>query len=155
MRGSQWYQSLEELMEKSTYWSSVGELCKCTWSDQFRRFQGSILLLLASWKIKEGELIGKMDWKSLEQWFWSCRKVSYGASLAERFWSLILENLEEYGRANFGVHQLASGKIKEGELREKLDWKRVEKGFWSCWILSCQINLAGCSGYLSLGNWMG
>ena len=53
MIASQWYQSLEELMEKSTYWSWAEELCKWTWSNQFRRFQGSILLLLASGKSRK------------------------------------------------------------------------------------------------------
>ena len=96
MRATQWYQSFEKLMRESTYWSWVAEL----------------------W-----------NWTSMEQ----CR---------ERFLNVII--------------WLASGKIKEGELMEKLDWKRLENRFRSCWILGCVKQVwQGDSGYLSLGNWMG
>ena len=50
---------------------------------------------------------------------------------------------------------LASGKIKEGELMEKLDRKRLENGFRSCWILSYGISLAGWFWLSKLEEWMG
>ena len=65
------------------------------------------------------------------------------------YWSWVAElwnrtSMEQY-RARFlnVVIWLASGKIKEGELREKMDWKRLENGFRSCWILGCETSLAG------------
>ena len=91
MRETQWYQSFEELMKESTYWSWVAEL----------------------W-----------NWTSMEQ----CR----ARLLNVMVW-------------------LASGKIKEGELMKKMDWKRLENRIRSSWILSCEASLAGDSGYLSLG----
>ena len=109
--------NLEELMEKSTYWSSVAGLCKWTWSDQFRRFQGSILLFLASGKIKEGELIEKVDWKRLEQWFRSCRKVSYGASMVGRFWLFKLEKTN-------GIAHVFIGEANE--IKRKGEWCNLE-----------------------------
>ena len=61
MRTSQWYQSLEELMEKSTYWSWVAELWNWTSMGKYRARFLNVIRWLASGKIKEGELIEKMD----------------------------------------------------------------------------------------------
>ena len=95
MRASQWYQSFEELMKESTYWSWVAELWNWTSMGQYRARFLNVIIWLASGKIKEGELIEKLDWKRL--------------------------------RMDFEVSEL---------------W--VVKQVWQ-----------GDSGYLSLGNWMG
>ena len=49
--------------------------------EQYKAQFLKVIVWLASGKIKEGEMIEKMDWRRLEQGFRSCRKVSYGASL--------------------------------------------------------------------------
>ena len=92
MRASQWYQSFEELMKESTYWSWVTELWNWTSMDQYRSRFLKVIVWLALGNIKEGELREKLDWKMLEHWFRSCIKMSYGASLAGWFW---LSKLEE------------------------------------------------------------
>ena len=53
-------------------------------------------------------------------------------------------SMEQY-RARFlnVITWLASGKIKEGKLIEKLDWKRLKNRFQSCRILSYGTSLSG------------
>ena len=91
MRASQWYQSFEELMEKYTYWSWVAELWNWTSMEQYRSRFLKVIIWLASGKIKEGELMEKLDWKRLESRFQSCWILSYGTSLAGWFWLSKLE----------------------------------------------------------------
>ena len=66
MRASQWYQSFEELMKESTYWSWVAELWNWTSMEQYRAWFLNVIIWLALGNIKEGELMEKLDWKRLE-----------------------------------------------------------------------------------------
>ena len=81
MRATQWYQSFKELMKESTYWSWVAELWNWTFMEQYRARFLKVIVWLASGKIKEGELMEKLDWKRLESRFRSSRILSYGTSL--------------------------------------------------------------------------
>ena len=119
MRASQWYQCFEELMKKSTYWSWVAELWNWTSMEQYRAQFLNVIIWLASGKIKEGKLMEKLDWKRLENRFWSCRILSYGTSLAGWFW---LSKLE---------------KMNDGwpSIYRETNWSEVETGALSCVIM--------------------
>ena len=85
MRASQWYQSFEELMKESTYWSWVAELWNWTSMEQYRARFLNVIIWLASGKIKEGELMKNwiekglyMDFEVAE--FWVMEQVWQGDS---------------------------------------------------------------------------
>ena len=149
MRATQLYQSFEELMKESTYWSWVAELWNWTSMEQYRARFLNLIMWLASGKIKEGELIEKMEWKRLEHWFRSYRKLSYGASLAGWFW------LSKLGRLNGGwpsIYRESNGMSKrvkwwslEGN-RVKLQTRKVWLLFWSKLIQTLRFNVLIISG---------
>ena len=109
MRASQWYQSFEELMKESTYWSWVAELWNWTSMEQYRARFLNVIIWLASGKIKEGELMEKLDWKRLENGFRSCWILSYGTSLAGWFW---LSKLEEMNGGWPSIYRESNGMFK-------------------------------------------
>ena len=73
-------------MKESTYWSWVAELWNWTSMEQYMARFLNVIMWLSSGKIKEGELMEKLDWKRLENAFWSCWILRYGTSLAGWFW---------------------------------------------------------------------
>ena len=109
MRASQWYQSFEELMKESTYWSWVAELWNWTSMEQYRARFLNVIIWLASGKIKEGELMEKLDWKRLVYGFRSCWILSYGTSLAGWFW---LSKLEEMNGGWPSIYRESNGMFK-------------------------------------------
>ena len=117
MRASQWYQSFEELMKESTYWSWVAELWNWTSMEQYRARFLNVIIWLASGKIKEGELMEKLDWKRLENGFWSYRKLSYGASLVGWFW------LSKLGKLDGIVHVFIG---EANGIKRKSEWCVLE-----------------------------
>ena len=149
MRASQWYQSFEELMKESTYWSWVAELWNWTSMEQYRARFLNVIIWLASGKIKEGELMEKLDWKRLEHWFRSCRKMSYGASLAGWFW---LSKLEKMNGGWPSIYRESNGMSKrvkwwslEGN-RVKLQTRKVWLLFWSKLIQNARFSMLITSG---------
>ena len=134
MRATQWYQSFEELMKESTYWSWVAELWNWTSMEQYRARFLNVIIWLASGKIKEGELMEKLDWKRLENRIRSCWILSYEASLAGWFW------LSKLGKLNGGwpsIYRESNGMFKrvkwwslEGN-RVKLQTRKVWLLIWS------------------------
>ena len=95
LRASQWYRSFKELIEKSTYWCWVAELLNWTSMEQYRSRFLKIIVWLALGKIKEVELIEKLDWRRLEHILRSCRNSSYGISLAGWLWISKLKKMNE------------------------------------------------------------
>ena len=80
-------------MKESTYWSWVAELWNWTCMEQYGVRLLNVIICLASGKIKEGKLIEKLDWKRLENGFWSYWILSCGTSLAGWFWLSKLEKM--------------------------------------------------------------
>ena len=117
MRATQWYQSFEELMKESTYWSWVAELWNWTSMEQYRARFLNVIIWLASGKIKEGELMEKLDWKRLENGFWSYWILSYETSLAGWFWLSKLEKLN-------GIVHVFIGEANE--IKRKGEWCVLE-----------------------------
>ena len=86
----------------------------------------------------------KMDWKRLEHWFRSCRKVSYGMSLAGWFWLFKLEEMNEgwpsINRESNGIFK----RVKWWSLERnhvKLQTRKVWLLFWSKLIQSLSFNV--------------
>ena len=117
MRATQWYQSFEELMKESTYWSWVAELWNWTSMEQYRARFLNVIIWLASGKIKEGELMENLDWKRVENRFWSYRKLSHGASLVGWFW------LSKLGKLNGIVHVFIG---EANGIKRKSEWCILE-----------------------------
>ena len=134
MRASQWYQSFEELMKESTYWSWVAELWNWTSMDQYRSRFLKVIVWLASGKIKEGKLMEKLDWKRLEHRFRSCRNLSYGTSLAWWFWLSKLKKMNEGWHSIYRESNGMSKRVKwwsfEGN-RVNLRTRKVWLLIWS------------------------
>ena len=124
MRASQWYQSFEELMKESTYWSWVAELWNWTSMEQYRARFLNVIIWLSSGKIKEGKLMEKLDWKRLENRFQSCIILSYGTHFPRWFW---LSKLEEINGGWPSIYRESNGMSKRVKWwsckQEKCDFK--------------------------------